>query len=79
MEDCDTARENMLNHVKKEQLHPQRRKVTQKNLQQARCTKNEAKPYKTTTEKNKLMEMISMMMPKTKKHDYTNSIYEKQL
>ena len=25
IEDCDRDRENMLNHVKKEQLHPQRR------------------------------------------------------
>ena len=86
MEDCDRARENMLNHVNKEQLHPQRRtgiehtsqKGHTKKLTTSKMHQKRIKTIQNHNKKNKLMEMISMMMPKTNQ-DYTNSIHKKEL
>jgi hypothetical protein len=79
MEDCDKARENMLNHVNKEQLHPQRRTGIEHTGQRGHTKKTYNKQDAPKTNQNHTKpQQNKMMMPK-KKNDYTNSIHKKQL
>jgi hypothetical protein len=87
MEDCHRARENILNHVKTQLLHPQRRTgiehTSQKGhtnkLTPSKIDKKRIKTLQDNNKNNKLMEKISMMIQKTKPTNTQAACIRKEL